>query len=64
MLKLYVWEGVFTDYTDGIAFALAASPEQARELIHEHMGYGSSELDTLDPKVYDTPVGFGLWGGS
>lgn len=33
MLKLFVWEGVFCDYADGIAFALAHTADQARELI-------------------------------
>lgn len=32
-LKLYVWDGVFADYTDGIAFALARSAKEARALI-------------------------------
>jgi hypothetical protein len=31
--KLYVWEGVLTDYTDGIIFALAETAEQARESV-------------------------------
>ena len=32
-LKLYVWEDVMTDYSSGIAFALAHNIRQARELI-------------------------------
>lgn len=28
--KLYVWEGVLTDYTDGIMFAIAENPLKAR----------------------------------
>jgi len=34
-MKLYVWEYVLTDYTDGIMFALANSVEEARELIRK-----------------------------
>jgi hypothetical protein len=34
-LRLYVWENVLTDYTDGIMFALAESVEQARELCYQ-----------------------------
>ncbi len=30
---LYVWEDVFCDYTCGIAFAIASSPDEARKLI-------------------------------
>lgn len=32
-LRLFVWEGVLTDYTDGIMFALADSADQARDMI-------------------------------
>ena len=32
-LKLYVWTNVLTDYTSGVAFALATSTDQARRLI-------------------------------
>ena len=32
-LHLYLWEGVLSDYTDGVAFALAATVEEARLLI-------------------------------
>jgi len=32
-LRLYVWEGVLTDYTSGVMFALASSPARAREAI-------------------------------
>lgn len=32
-LQLYVWEGVFCDYSDGVAFALAGSADEARALI-------------------------------
>jgi hypothetical protein len=31
--KLFVWECVYSDYTDGIAFALAETVEEARKLI-------------------------------
>jgi hypothetical protein len=34
-LRLYVWENVLIDYTDGIMFALAESVEQARELCYQ-----------------------------
>lgn len=34
-LKLFVWRGVLTDYTYGVAFALAASAEDAKALLIE-----------------------------
>ncbi len=61
-LKLYVWQGVLTDYTDGIMFALAESQEHARELISKKMGRRTDELDQ-DPEVFDSPAGFFLEGG-
>ena len=33
--KLYVWRDVLCDYTCGIAFAIAESPERAIELLSE-----------------------------
>lgn len=32
-MKLYIWRNVLADYTSGIAFAVAKSPEHAREVI-------------------------------
>lgn len=42
-LKLYVWEGVFTDYTSGMAVALAYDVRQARRLVTETMGSWSAD---------------------
>lgn len=44
-LKLFVWEDVLWDYSNGIAFALAESKEQAIEMLvtsyEEQHGKGS-----------------------
>lgn len=64
-LKLYVWEDVLTDYTSGtsgIAFALAESVEQARELIKEKGLFHIEHLNS-GPLVVDQPEGFYLYGG-
>jgi len=63
-MKLYVWENVLTDYTSGIMFALANSVEEARGLILAKGDYPQvfEDLDP-EPKVYDTPVGYQIWGG-
>lgn len=72
-MKLYVWEHVLTDYTDGIMFALAPNVKTARRLILEKAGlwdtpgYKETELyrDLMGvPKVYTESVGFYLYGGS
>jgi len=63
-LKLYVWEDVLTDYTSGIAFALAESVEQAREVIQQK-GLPEFRMQELDsgPVIIDQPEGFYLYGG-
>jgi hypothetical protein len=39
-LKLFVWEEFGTDYTQGIAFAIAETAEQAQELVIKKHGRG------------------------
>jgi hypothetical protein len=62
-LKLYVWEGVLTDYTDGIIFALARSEKQARRLVGKSASYAENEIKDKKPDVYNRPIGFHLCGG-
>jgi hypothetical protein len=64
MLRLYVWEGILTDWTDGIAFALAWDADHARSMLIES-GCPADEL-TKEPDCYDgeTPMAIHLWGGS
>lgn len=64
-MKLYVWRHCcFTDYTDGLAVALAENVEQARAVIAADMGYGATDLERA-PEIFelDNPVGFGVYGG-
>ena len=67
-LKLYVWEHVLTDWTSGLAVALARSPEEARELMHE-AGLGCDspryrcDICRMEPDVYDEPSAFYVHGG-
>jgi hypothetical protein len=42
-LMLYVWPKFLPDYTDGLAFAVAESEEQARELVALVKGYEPNE---------------------
>jgi hypothetical protein len=67
-LKLYVWENVLTDYTDGVMFALAESVEEARSLILTEWGYTESKGTVWqdlqkEPQIVETPAGFLCWGG-
>jgi hypothetical protein len=45
-MRLYVWNNVFTDYTDGMAFAIGTSLEEAAIA-------ACKELNTYDIKEYD-----------
>jgi hypothetical protein len=72
-LKLYVWHGVLADYTSGVMFALARSPEEARDLLlKDGNSFGPQDakrwegvrFDGVEPKEYAEPVGFYLYGGS
>jgi len=63
-MKLYVWENVLVDYTDGIMFALANSAEEARAVILEECSLQSVVTDLKsEPRAVDKPEGFIIWGG-
>lgn len=66
-LRLYVWEDVLSDYTDGVMFALAESVEEARAIImRDHNGWEGGAVHSglqREPKVCETPIGFAVWGG-
>ena len=66
-LKLYVWDGVLTDYTDGVAYALARSPEEAKELLMKagirDQYWNGLKLDGQDYQEYDGPVAGFVYGG-
>lgn len=61
-LKLYVWEGVLRDYTNGIMFALAESAEDARKLIADKMPYEPDDLE-IEPREITKREGFYIHGG-
>lgn len=62
-LFLYVWENVLSDYTSGIAFALAESEEEARKLVKKECPYApEGEFDEKPLKV-TTKKAFTLYGG-
>lgn len=69
-LKLFIWKNVLTDYTSGIAFALAENAEEARKIIFAKFEKEEQYLsDTLkadlsdEPEMIDTKGGFYVWGG-
>lgn len=64
-LKLFVWVDVLSDYTSGIAFALAKDEKQARELLLDQQPILEEDYNFThcEPKVWDTPKGYTLHGG-
>ena len=69
-LKLYVWEGVLTDYSSGVMFALAHSTKEAREVILKKETDSSGYVGTYlkndlkgRPQIVSKPEGFTCWGG-
>lgn len=77
-LKLYVWEGIYCDYTCGMGFAIADSLEKAVilvELSQTHkedyikgkypFKYNPKTIEGESPKIYDlnSPIAFSVYGG-
>ena len=62
-LKMFVWEHVLTDYTDGLMVALAHNVDEARELLTEEYDYIPYEDLEKEPDVYETPKAVLVWGG-
>ena len=62
-LKLFVFEGFAPDYTDGLAFAIAHSEEEARELIVKEYGYEPYGWGELKVYPLDAPIAKAVAGG-
>lgn len=57
-LRLYIWPNFAPDYTGGLAFAIAESEEEAKEMIEKKSGYhykptawGKVEVKTMTIKL-------------
>lgn len=62
-LKLFLWEGVLTDYTSGMMGALAPDVETARKLLLEQCSFiPKSDLEQ-EPQVITEMSAFHCWGG-
>jgi hypothetical protein len=65
-LKLFVWEGVLTDWTSGMAVAYAYSAEEAVELLKKQLGgnnFEGTKLDGVEPIVVEGAAAFYVYGG-
>ena len=63
MLKMYVWEGVLTDWTSGLVACMATSVEEARSLACASLGREDREIMTEEPEIYDSPSCVYVYGG-
>lgn len=64
-LKLYVWEDFYSDYTSGLAFAIAKNEEEARKIIESQFGYelSASNWGKLSVLPLYKKCGFCVTGG-
>lgn len=62
-LKLYVWQNVLTDYTDGMIVAYAANIKAARDQVYIADPTAYPECLDSEPTVYEEPIAFTVWGG-
>lgn len=66
-LKLYVWDGVFADWSGGAAWALAYTVTQARKLIVLKCPPSSADKARKElsgrPTVHRAPAGYVVYGG-
>lgn len=62
-MKIFIWTEFSPDYTSGLAFAIAESEKEARELVIEHHGFCPSEWGVLEVRELDSPVARSVSGG-
>ena len=68
-LKLFVWENVLTDYTDGMICVLARTESEAIDLLalKDPLAFNAitddSKKSMPKPKVVTEPEAFVVWGG-
>lgn len=63
-LKLFVWSGFCPDYTDGLAFAVAETEDEARKMIGKARGFDPFEWGDLTVHSLAEKVAFAVSGGS
>lgn len=62
-MRLFVWTGFCPDWTDGLAFAIAETCEQAMAMITDKLGYGIVTWGTLEVHSMSVPVAYAVHGG-
>lgn len=64
-MKLFVWEGVLTDYTAGMIVAVAPTVNEARKAIKKEIDCIPDDDLNEEPEEVDMtkPAVFWVWGG-
>jgi hypothetical protein len=63
-LKLFVWDDFNPDYSSGLAFAIAETEEEAKELVEKERGRSAYEWGCVKVFPIDEKVAFSVGGGS
>jgi len=63
-LFLFVWDQFCTDYTDGLAVAIAETVEQAQKLIEQKRGYPPFDWGPVQQFPASEPIAFCVTGGA
>ena len=63
-LYLFVWTEFCTDFTDGLAFAIAETVEQAQRLIERTRGCAVSDWGRVQQFPASEPIAFCVTGGA
>lgn len=61
--KMYVWEGVLRDWTDGVVCVLAVSKAQALAALKKENVEAWQECQHLEPTVHTKPAAVCVRGG-
>ena len=62
-LSLFVWTEFCPDYSNGLAFAIAETVEQAQKLIEHKRGYRPSDWGPVQVFPATGPIAFCVSGG-
>jgi hypothetical protein len=62
-LSLYVWPKFMPDYSAGLAFAIAETEEQAREMVSFVKGFTPEDWGVCLVYAMDHPIAYAVSGG-
>lgn len=62
-LKLFVWPEFSPDYTDGLAFAIAETEKDAKDMIADQNGCLPNDLGPVEIRDIE-PCAYFVYGGS